>query len=283
MALINVNLKKFIDKKLKQPTVVLCIRILLENVIANGRDAGLTKPEIAHIFNIECKKFGITRFRTDYVLRQTGIKGNAIFESDGRFFIHEHFLDGMSNADFKDVVRLINQQYEGVGEIRKKLYRQISDARKLSVPERKDFIMYMLLDLETEKKGQSFEVTAFAILKVFYSIRGFELNRFSTIYSNDGGIDYTSQTAVYQVTTLLTDGKFNEDLLKAPLKKRIFVFKRSVDGFDLKNMEHELVSDYIGADDLEAHLDYLLSKRPERNSDLVLDVILSEFEREHYL
>lgn len=283
MLITNPNLKNYINKRLSQPTVILCFRILLENVIENGRDAGLKKSEIAKVFNRDNKLFGIQNFKTDYILRQTGIGDNAIFESDERFFIQEDFLQGLREDELKAVVAYINERYSGIGEIRKRLYQEIDEAKKLSVAEKRKFIMFMLLNKETDKKGQSFEVTAFAILKVFYSIRGFELNRFSTIYSNDGGIDYTSQTSVYQVTTMLSDTKFNEDLNKAPLKKRIFVYKKANSDFDYSKMEHELVSDYISAKDLEAHLDYLFSKKPETNSALILNVILTEFEREHYL
>ena len=109
------------------------------------------------------------------------------------------------------------------------------------------------------------------------------MNRFSTIYSNDGGIDYTSQTSIYQVTTKLDDSKFRDDLNKAPLKKRIFVYRKVATGFDFSKMDNELVSDYISSEDLITHLDYLLSKKPDVNSGLILDVILEEFEREHYL
>ena len=81
----------------------------------------------------------------------------------------------------------------------------------------------------------------------------------------------------------MSDTKFEDDLKKAPLKKRIFVFKKAITGFDFRKMEDDLVSDYISADDLKNHLDYMLSKKPEANSTMVLDVILEEFEREHYL
>jgi len=139
------------------------------------------------------------------------------------------------------------------------------------------------MEKETDRKGQCFEVTSFAILKCFYSIRGFELNRFSTIYSNDGGIDFTSQTSIYQVTTKLSDKKFEEDIEKAPLKNRIFVFREASPSFDYSKMENELVSDYINSADLLNHLDYLMKKKPDANSLLIIDNILKEFQREYYL
>lgn len=93
--------------------------------------------------------------------------------------------------------------YKDINIKNKEFFKKLTDALDLNISERK-FILEMLIEKETDKKGQSFEVTAYAILKAFYRIRGFELNRFSTVYSNDGGIDFTSQMAVYQVTTNLS-------------------------------------------------------------------------------
>ena len=102
------------------------------------------------------------------------------------------------------------------------------------------------------------------------------------MYSNDGGIDFASQIAVYQVTTSLSNKKFDEDLDKAPLKKRIFVYKKKVSGFDDSKFDNDLVLDHVSGDDLKTHLNYLLDKKPLKNSLLILDIIKSEFEREYY-
>ena len=282
----NKNLQNYLDKRMSQPTVILCFKVLLDNAIAKGLEAKMSKAEINKAFDKEHKNFGVQTFRSDYLLRQSGENpDNAIgVESGGTvFFIRPAFLMGLSQQELKEVIEKINRQFLEVSEKQKILYNEISLAGELSIEKRKEFIIFMLLKKETEKKGQSFEVTAFAILKTFYSIRGFELNRFSTIYSNDGGIDYTSQTSIYQVTTKLTDKKFEEDIDKAPLKKRIFVFREAVANFDFSKMDNELVSDYISSDDLLSHLDYLFLKKPEINSSLILDAILTEFQREYYL
>lgn len=280
----NFKLNKYIERRLTQPTVILCFRIVLENVLKKGIDSGMSKPEIAAVFNRDNTDFGIQKFKTDYILRQTGVgEKNAIYEHDNLFYIEESFLTGLDKSDIINLIEFINSHYLEIKSVRAKLYNEIKNAYQMNVSGRRNFIMHMLLNKETEKKGQSFEVTAFAILKVFYSNRGFGLNRFSTIYSNDGGIDYTSQTSIYQVTTLISDTKFDEDIRKAPLKNRIFVFRNTAKGFDFAKFDHELVTDYISSVDLEKHLNYLLDKRPEVNSELVLDVLLNEFEREHYL
>jgi hypothetical protein len=282
----NQNLQNYLDKRMSQPTVILCFKVLLDNVIINGREARMTKAEINKAFDKEHKNFGVQTFRSDYLLRQSGENpDNAIgVESDGnKFFIRPSFLNGLTPKDLKLTVEKINRQFLEVTEKQRVLYAEISKAGNLPVEKRKEFIIFMLLKKETDRKGQSFEVTAFAILKTFYSIRGFELNRFSTIYSNDGGIDYTSQTSIYQVTTRLSNKKFEDDIDKAPLKNRIFVFREAVTNFDFSKMDSELVSDYISGDDLLNHLDYLFLKKPEVNSSLILNTILTEFQREYYL
>jgi len=282
----NQNLQIYLDKRMSQPTVILCFKVLLDNAIVKGLDARMSKAEINRAFDKEHKNFGVQTFRSDYLLRQSGENpDNAIgVEANGNsFFIRPAFLMGLSQLELKAVIEQINKKFLDISEKHRTLYNEISAAGDLSIEKRKEFIIFMLLKKETDRKGQSFEVTAFAILKTFYSIRGFELNRFSTIYSNDGGIDYTSQTSIYQVTTKMSDKKFEEDIDKAPLKKRIFVFREAVSNFDFSKMDNELVSDYISADDLLNDLDYLFLKKPEINSSLILNTILTEFQREYYL
>jgi hypothetical protein len=282
----NINLQSYLEKRISQPTVILCFRVLLDNVIAKGYEARMTKAEINRAFDQAHKDFGVQTFRSDYLLRQSGESPeNAIGVENGGndFFIRPSFLIGLSIEDLKLIGEDINKKFVEVSEKHQFLYNEIITANELSIENRKRFILYMLLEKETDRRGQCFEVTAFAILKIFFAIRGFELNRFSTIYSNDGGIDYTSQTSIYQVTTKLNDKKFEEDINKAPLKKRIFVFREAVANFDFSKMENELVSDFINSDDLIDHLEYLFKKKPEVNSLLILDTILREFEREYYL
>jgi hypothetical protein len=282
----NQNLQNYLDKRMLQPTVILCFKVLLENAISKGLGARMSKADINKAFDKEHRNFGVQTFRSDYLLRQSGENpDNAIGVENGGtdFFIRPSYLIGLTQQELVVTVQRINQQFSETSEKQKTLYNEISTVGELSIEKRKEFIVFMLMKKETDRKGQCFEVTAFAILKTFYSIRGFELNRFSTIYSNDGGIDYTSQTSIYQVTTKLSDKKFEEDIDKAPLKKRIFVFREAVSNFNFTKMDHELVSDYISADDLLNHLDYLFQKKPEINSLLILDSILKEFQREYYL
>lgn len=282
----NKRLTAYLEKRKNQGTVILCFKILIDNVITNGYHATMTKIEIHKLFDMQHQKFGIGTFRSDYLLRQTSqsdLNAIGVQSDNATFFINSDFLIGLSINDLKDISKEIELHFKGVVDKQIAFLNEISKFLDAPISDRKQFILKMLLEKETEKKGQIFEVTAYAILKAFYKIRGFELNRFSTVYSNDGGIDFTSQTAVYQVTTLLTNRKFEEDLEKAPLKNRIFVYKKSGAGFDNANFEDELVLDYINSEDLIEHLEYLFKKKPEQNSKEIVNTIISEFKREYYI
>lgn len=282
----NLKLRKYLESRMSQPTVILCFKVILQNHIINGIDSKISKVEISRKFDSQHKNFGVQNFRSDYLLRQTGQGKNNVIESteDGAFFyINSEYLSGHDTSELNSIVTEIEEKYLSVTELHSSFLNEIKSMNQFDVAHRKQFIIDLLLNRETDRKGQNFEVTAFSILKVFYQSRGFELNRFSTIYSNDGGIDYTSQSSIYQVTTQLTNRKFEEDIAKAPLKKRIFVFRDSAVNFDWSNFDSELVTDYISKDDLLNHLEYLYVKKPESNTILILDVIAQEFEREYYV
>ncbi len=282
----NQKLAKYLEKRKNQGTVILCFKILIDNTVSNGYHATMTKAEIQKAFDATHQKFGVGTFRSDYLLRQTSqsdLNAIGVLSDNSTFFINADFLIGLTVTDLEEISRSIERHFSNITEKQKSFLNEVSTFLTASIDDRKQFIIKMLLEKETDKKGQIFEVTAYAILKTFYKIRGFELNRFSTVYSNDGGIDFTSQTAIYQVTTLLTNRKFEEDIEKAPLKNRILVYKKTGTGFENANFEDELILDYINSDDLLDHLEYLFKKKPEQNSKEIINTIINEFKREYYI
>ena len=282
----NKKLDKYLSKRRNQGTVILCFKILVDNVIENGFDATMLKSEIHSKFDEQHKDYGIGTFRSDYLLRQSASNDlNAIgVRSDNKtFYINPEFIEGLSIKELQRISTDITEHYNAIIGKQRAFFEEIKSYLEKGIEKRKQFIIEMLSNRETDKKGQSFEVTSFAILKTFYKIRGFSLNRFSTVYSNDGGVDFASQIAVYQVTTSLSPKKFEEDLAKAPLKQRVFVYKTATSAFDPKSFDDELVLDHISLDDLIEHLEYLLKKKPEQNSTMIIKEIISEFEREYYL
>jgi hypothetical protein len=246
----------------------------------------MLKSEIHAEFDRQHRNYGIGTFRSDYLLRQSAsseLNAIGVKTDNTTFFINSDFINGLDLNELKKVSNEIKEHFEKIIGKQIAFFKEIKSYLKESLEEKKLFIQKMLIERETDKKGQSFEVTSFAILKTFYKIRGFELNRFSTVYSNDGGVDFASQSAVYQVTTSLSPKKFEEDLQKAPLKQRIFVYKTATSAFDPISFEDDLVLDYISSEDLMEHLDYLFKKKPEQNSKMIINEIITEFEREYYL
>ncbi|MGP0689576.1 hypothetical protein ACW5UC_23810 [Priestia aryabhattai] len=282
--MINKELETYLERRINEATVILSFRILLENVINNGAKSTLTKTQIEEEFNRQNYKYGISTFRSDYVLRQSGNDKNAISQHKDQFFIKPNFIQGMNTPDFREVANLIDQHWDKLSQEQHRFMNNIEAQLEKTLGIKKDFIEKMLLKVETRKKGQCFEVTSFSILKVYLQNRGFELNRYSTVYSNDGGIDFTAQNAVYQVTTKLDKRKFKEDLNKVPLKHRIFVFRELSANFDKKVFDNELILDYLSPTELIDYLNYLSEREPaERNLNKIIENILSEFKREYYV
>ena len=281
--MINAKLLDYVNDKLSQPTVILCCRILIKNHQLYGPDARMTKTEIETEFNKAHEDYGIATFRRDYVLRQCGHDENGITQTDNLFYIRPEFLSGMSNKDYSSVIDIIDskwisyksQQNEVIAEI-----KNLLQSNDFSNQER--YIRDMLTTRETVKRGQAFEVTSFSVLFVFLSSFGFSLNRYSTTYSNDGGVDYVGQNAIYQVTTKLSERKFEEDIKKAPGKNRVMVYKDIISGFDYDNLNHELVINHISKEELCEVLQYLAKKNPAKFLPEILNVMINEFLREFY-
>lgn len=282
----NAKLIKYLARRKNQGTVILCFKILIDDLIENGEGSTMLKSQINSEFDRQHRKYGIGTFRSDYLLRQSAsntLNAIGVQPDNTTFFINSDYIAGLDVGGLQEISNEIEERFGKVIGKQKALFEEFESYLNQDLNSRKQFIKEMLTERETDKKGQAFEVTSFAILKTFYKIRGFELNRFSTVYSNDGGIDFTSQMAVYQVTTVLSPKKFEEDLQKAPLKKRIFVYKSATSSFETKSFEDNLVLDYISSEDLMDHLDYLFTKKPEQNSKMIIKVIIGEFQREYYM
>jgi hypothetical protein len=279
----NLLLEKYLEKRLSQPTVILCFRILLDNTVLNGLGSKMTKSEIEAIFNAEHKRFGVQTFRRDYVMRQSSNKNNAIDQIDELFFIREEYLQDITQEEMKQLSSKIDSEYSEIIKGRNKFIGRLKSHLTAKNDVKYEIIKKLLLEEETDRKGQNFEVTSYAILKTFYETRGFMLNRFSTIYANDGGVDFAAQNAIYQVTTQLNDKKLLEDLDKAPLKKRIFVYREASSSFDVSLLDNELIVDHIDKNDLLNHLTYLKDKNPKRHLTHIIETIIEEFNREYYV
>lgn len=283
--MINNLLKAYVDRRINEPTVILSFRILFKNQMDNGIDATMSKTEIEREFNSVHQDYGIATFRRDYVLRQCGHDENAIDQKSDRFFVKPEFLAGMQSDDYQEIVDAIDAHWGGKQIRQRQIIEEIDNLlNNESTEEQKNYIISMVKEREAIKRGQAFEVASFSILSTFLFSLGFSLNRFSTTYSNDGGIDFVAQNAIYQVTTKLNARKFDEDIQKVPGKNRVLIYKDLVESnnFSSYDLKHELVLNHIDKDELCRMLDYLVSKNSSKYLAMILGKMREEFNREFY-
>lgn len=281
--MVNTLLNEYVDRTINQPTVILSFKILLNNHRTNGVDARMTKTQIETEFNLVHAQYGIETFRRDYVLRQCGRDRNAIDQHDDLFFIKSNFLEGMDDDDFATVLNRIDAHWNNFQDQQQRMLDEIQALiTDSTIDEKRTYVAEMLTDREAIKRGQAFEVASFAVLNTYLYALGFSLNRFSTTYSNDGGIDFVAQNAVYQVTTKLSERKFEEDIKKVTGKERVLIYKDLTRDFNMEHLNHELVINSIGKEELLCFLDYLVTKNAERFLHLILNVMKTEFLREFY-
>ena len=281
--MVNDLLNAYVTRTINQPTVILSFRILLNNHRINGVGARMTKTQIETEFNLVHTQYGIETFRRDYVLRQCGRDRNAIDQHDDLFFIKSNFLDGMDDDDFAAVLNRIDNHWSAFQNQQQRMIDEINTLiEEGTTEEKRTYVAEMLTEREAVKRGQAFEVASFAVLNIYLYALGFSLNRFSTTYSNDGGIDYVAQNAVYQVTTKLSERKFDEDIKKVTGKERVLIYKDMTRDFNMEHLNHDLVINHIGKEELLSFLDYLVSKNADRFLPLILNVMKTEFLREFY-
>ena len=277
------RMEDYVSKRLNQPTVILCFRILLENHKKNGIHSKMSKTEIGNEFNKVHDTYGIATYRRDYVLRQAHDVDAIAQDADDLFFIKPSFLEGMTSEDYDTILRQIDDYWGGFSVIQEKLINEIQSAlESYELNVKIDLITSMLTTREAVKRGQAFEVASFSVLNTFLYSLGFTLNRFSTTYSNDGGIDYVAQNAICQVTTKLSETKFDEDIKKVTGKARVLIFKDKVKGFQEENLHHPLVLNYIDKNELLDILQYLTRKFGTRYVNMILQTMITEFKREFY-
>lgn len=281
--MINQNLLTYLNRRLKEATVILPFRILLVNHMNNGINARMTKTEIETEFNQVHQNYFIATFRRDYVLRQSGNDANAIDQKDNFFYIKPTFLEGMVTEDYQNVLNMIDNHWTTVRETQGQIINEINDLiENGNTEEQIDFISSLLTTRETAKKGQAFEVSSYSVLYTFLYSLGFNLNRFSNTYANDGGMDFIAQEGIYQVTTKLSAKKFDEDIQKLHDVERILVYKDTVSTFNHESFNHHLIRNHLDKKELKLILRYLARKNPSRFIPMILRKINEEFHRELY-
>ena len=161
-------------------------------------------------------------------------------------------------------------------------FRDFYELPLSDINRRRDFIIQKLHSSDGNA-GQNFEIMSFAILCVYFRIFGFSLRRFSTTFSNDGGMDFIAGEGIYQVTSNATDQKIASDLAKLPGTRRVVVARSIRNRAAIE--EAEAVLGVIDIKDLVSQfLEWLTTVDKRRGAALLLQEVVKvardEFNRD---
>lgn len=280
-------MKLLIEKFKRSFTTLASLKVILDDYQkqfeAGEAYAGMSMREISAAYRSYKEQFRRREnFAASYVQRHCKA-GDLFVEENNRYKIRPELVQGESDAAIADYQAAIfnflaletDRLVERNIEIERLILENDSKATFAfihSLYESEDFRNY----------GQLFEIVSYAILKMYFEHFGFILNRFSTTFSNDGGMDFIASAGIYQVTTQVNDKKVIGDLCKQKGTKKVLVFSKLTD----KQFQHYLaqdgVTDIITGQDLKTHFLGWLSSREAFKPTIyrVLEVIQQEFKRE---
>ena len=278
----NQNLRKYLEKNLNYPTVLLSAIVLIEFYLKDKIVKPYSKVAIERAFNNKRIEFGINTFRRDYIKRQSGVISNLIDENDVQeFFIKETFLTDGDEAikhALDELYEYYFQKNENVRKLMSEINETITSEDEISAQK---ILQNMLEDGKNygTRKGQSFEISSFAIMRQYFHSFGYELNRFSVTVANDGGMDFVGQSAVFQVAEVMTDKKFDEDMQKLPKTPRVIVCHRISKSFDINKFDHPDIRRHVTLTDIKGFYSDLRQKGRNHTFE-IMKIIANELGRE---
>ena len=246
---------------------------------------GLTERQIEAAFRELTSRFIKSDYHSTYIDRRLGQRG-FLELLENRYKIREPLLTDIALSDLEqfrnDLVGSLRTAYEQ----RQAVIKRLEDACSLPgdrIDERYRLVDAYLSQL-TGNRGEMFEVVTFAILREYFRVFGFSLQRFSTTHANDGGMDFVGGEAIYQVTTDESIQKVRKDLAKSPGTKRVLV--RPTATPELVDLFGDNVLEIIELKDLLNHFISWLMARDTRSKQArhlqeVLEIALEEFRREN--
>ena len=278
----NEKLRNYLEKNLNYPTVLLSAIVLIEFYLNDKTVKPYSKVAIERAFNHKRLDFGINTFRRDYIKRQSGVLSNLIDENDfEEFFIKEAFLSDGSEAIQKALEELYEfyfQKNENIRRLMLNIDKTITSQDEIAAQK---ILEDMLEDGKSygTRRGQSFEISSFAIMRQYFHSFGYELNRFSVTVANDGGMDFVGQSAVFQVAEVMSDKKFDEDMQKLPNTPRVIVYHRISKSFDINKFEHPDIRRHVSLNDIKTFYSDL--RRQSKNHTFeIMKIIADELGRE---
>jgi len=279
------KLLKMIKKKSEYFTTLAPMYIVLNHHLKyfNKIVPGLSINEISKKYDKLETNYSNKEFYQSYVTRQTGT--NKFFiEKKEKYLINHTLLKNLSKSDLEECRDHISSVWKKEKEKR----IEIKNNLKFANIDNEMEILNEMLDKKSKmvekfsNYGQVFEIVSFAILKVYFSILGFSLKRFSVTFSNDGGMDYLSGNGIYQVTTAVNSKKLEQDVKKSRDTERVLVLSEDREKINEEFSEKKLVTDIITVSDIKDHyLSYFKKSYRKKYLKKILETIRYEFEREY--
>ncbi|MFI5385466.1 MAG: hypothetical protein ACHQ50_05020 [Fimbriimonadales bacterium] len=224
-------------------------------------------------------------FHPTYIQRRLGPNGFLEVVGD-RYRIRPKLLASVPLTELESLAAELELSLKSAYEARQALITELEALDSLpteSIAERHRAVDHYLSML-SGNRGEHFEVVSFAVLHEYFRTFGFELQRFSTVHSNDGGMDFIGGHAIYQVTVDESVSKVRRDLEKLPGAKRVLVRPTIPPGF-VASLGEDVLETVELRDLLDHFLGWLLSRdqksRTSAHLQRIIRVALTEFRREN--
>lgn len=281
-------LETIVRKNLKHFTTSCSTLVLLDESIdfkkINSENFGLSIAQINEKYNNYKDSFDIKKsFYASYIQRH--LKENDLFEEfQGKYRINKRLADGVSVSELERIRNIIVSEIIRNNHSLKIILEEFDTV--LDSNDSDEFYRYIINFFDTKRfknYGQVFEIVSFSILSIYFKIFGFSLNRFSTSFSNDGGMDFISANGIYQVTAAPDISKIKSDLSKLPGIKRVLVLSFAKDDIIKQYLTYSDVNEIITTNELKEHFLMWLYQRDKligNNLKSVILLIKDEFSRE---
>lgn len=274
-------LEELIEKFRKSFTTLTCLMVVLDKHINSLHKhlefKGISNAEIGREYEIyrllhNSKK----NFYPSYIHRHNQ-DGDFFIEQNKLYFIRPELIANKSLDDLLTIKELINNLIEVENFNQSEIISDLDQILELNnLDENKAFIDSLFESDQFRNFGQVFEILSYSILKVYFESFGFTLNRFSTSFSNDGGMDFISALGIYQVTASPNKKKIESDLSKLPGTRRVMVFTECSDTLIQTYLNYPDVTEIIDINDLKIHfLDWLYKR--DQIKQTYLNAILRTF------
>jgi hypothetical protein len=283
-------LRDMVLRDLDKFTVIATVLEVLRGHIAarkTGQDFGGLPPiEIKSGYDKSAQWLGRRPFYPTYLQRHTK-EGDYFQETaPGKYTIRSELVTELSLRELEALQDEILSYWNALRKAEQQLLEEIEatiNLKPTAIDARYQFI-HDRLQANEGNPGQHLEIMAYSILSTYFSALGFSLRRFSTTFANDGGMDFISSDAFYQVTTSPTRSKIASDLSKLPGIPRVFVapsFSANV----MTDLPDKVLA-AIEIDDLTNHFLHWLHERDKRRGSAhhlqrVLEIAHREYSREY--